>query len=114
MVEAGVKNHAAFIWSVADLLRGDYKQSEYGKVILPLTVIRRLDCVLEPTKTAVLERAKALKGQVENVDPVLENVAGQRSSTRLRWIFAASSMTQARLLGICGVTSPDSVSGRER
>jgi type I restriction enzyme M protein len=78
VVEAGVKNHAAFIWSVADLLRGDYKQSEYGKVILPLTVIRRLDCVLEPTKTAVLEKAKALKGQVENVDPVLENVAGQR------------------------------------
>ena len=49
-----IKNHAAFIWSVADLLRGDYKQSEYGKVILPLTVIRRLDCVLEPTKAKVL------------------------------------------------------------
>ena len=43
-------NHAAFIWSVADLLRGDYKQSEYGKVILPLTVLRRLDCVLAPPK----------------------------------------------------------------
>ena len=40
------KNHAAFIWSVADLLRGNYKPSEYGKVILPLTVLRRLDCVL--------------------------------------------------------------------
>jgi type I restriction enzyme M protein len=40
---------SAFIWSVADLLRGDYKQSEYGKVILPFTVLRRLDCVLEPT-----------------------------------------------------------------
>ena len=78
MAEASIKNHAAFIWSVADLLRGDYKQSEYGKVILPLTVIRRLDCVLEPTKAAVLERAKALKGQVENVDPVLESVAGQQ------------------------------------
>jgi type I restriction-modification system DNA methylase subunit len=50
-------NHASFIWSVADLLRGDYKQSEYGKVILPLTVLRRLDCVLEPTKQAVLSRA---------------------------------------------------------
>jgi type I restriction enzyme M protein len=49
-----INNHAAFIWSVADLLRGDYKQSEYGKVILPLTVIRRLDCVLEPTKAKVL------------------------------------------------------------
>jgi type I restriction enzyme M protein len=47
-------NLSSFIWSVADLLRGDYKQSEYGKVILPFTVLRRLDCVLEPTKKAVL------------------------------------------------------------
>ena len=57
------KNHAAFIWSVADLLRGDYKQSEYGKVILPLTVLRRLDCVLEPTKDAVLEQHRQLSGE---------------------------------------------------
>ncbi|MEU0530912.1 type I restriction-modification system subunit M [Amycolatopsis tolypomycina] len=49
-----IKNHAAFIWSVADKLRGVYKQSEYGKVILPLTVLRRLDCVLEPNKAKVL------------------------------------------------------------
>ena len=47
-----IRNQAAFIWSVADLLRGDYKQSEYGKVVLPLTVIRRLDCVLEPGREA--------------------------------------------------------------
>ena len=67
-----IKNHAAFIWSVADLLRGDYKQSEYGKVILPLVVLRRLDCVLEPTKEAVLARYEALKGSgIENVEPVL-------------------------------------------
>ena len=52
-----IKNHAALIWSVADLLRGDYKQSEYGQVILPLTVLRRLDCVLEPTKAKVLDTA---------------------------------------------------------
>ncbi len=54
---------SAFIWSVADLLRGDFKQSEYGRVILPFTVLRRLDCVLEATKPAVLtelaEREKA-------------------------------------------------------
>ncbi len=49
-----------FLWSVADLLRGDYKQSEYGKVILPLTVLRRLDCVLEPTKAKVLTKATTL------------------------------------------------------
>jgi hypothetical protein len=41
---------SSFIWSVADLLRGDYKQSEYGKVILPFTVLRRRACVLEKTK----------------------------------------------------------------
>jgi type I restriction enzyme M protein len=45
-------NLSSFIWSVADLLRCDYKQSEYGKVILPVTVLRRLDCVLERTKAA--------------------------------------------------------------
>ena len=43
MAETRINNHAGFIWSVADLLRGDYKQSEYGKVVLPLTVLRRLD-----------------------------------------------------------------------
>ncbi|HXE19705.1 MAG TPA: class I SAM-dependent DNA methyltransferase, partial [Castellaniella sp.] len=52
-------NLSSFIWSVADLLRGDYKQSEYGKVILPFTVLRRLDCVLEPTKAAVLAEKAA-------------------------------------------------------
>ena len=73
-----VKNHAAFIWSVADLLRGDYKQSEYGKVILPLTVLRRLDCVLEPTKAKVLARYNRIKGSIDNVEPVLCNVAGEQ------------------------------------
>jgi type I restriction enzyme M protein len=78
MNDTTVRNHAGFIWSVADLLRGDYKQSEYGKVILPLTVIRRLDCVLEPTKAKVLERAERLKGRVENIEPVLGSVSGEQ------------------------------------
>ncbi len=73
-----IRSHAAFIWSVADKLRGVYKQSEYGRVILPLVVLRRLDCVLEPTKEAVIQRAEALKGRVENVEPVLSSVAGQQ------------------------------------
>jgi type I restriction enzyme M protein len=47
--------NAGLIWNVAELLRGDYKQSEYGKVILPFTLLRRLDCVLSPTKAAVLQ-----------------------------------------------------------
>ncbi len=86
-----IRNHAAFIWSVADLLRGDYKQSEYGKVVLPLTVIRRLDCVLEPTKQAVLERHKQLAGRIENVDPVLQAVAGQQ-------FYNTSPLTFTKLL----------------
>lgn len=49
---------AAFIWSVADLLRGDFKQSQYGRVILPFTLLRRLECVLEPNKAQVLAAAK--------------------------------------------------------
>jgi type I restriction enzyme M protein len=66
-----------FIWSVADLLRGDYKQSEYQKIILPLTVLRRLDCVTEPTKEAVIQEAADLDERgIENVGPVLENVSG--------------------------------------
>ena len=73
-----VRNHAAFIWSVADLLRGDYKQSEYGRVILPLVVLRRLDCVLEITKDKVLARCAQLTGRVANVEPLFRKAAGQQ------------------------------------
>jgi type I restriction enzyme M protein len=86
-----IRSHAAFIWSVADLLRGDYKQSEYGRVILPLTVIRRLDCVLEPTKAAVLDRHKQLAGRIENLEPVLQTVAGQQ-------FYNTSPLTFTKLL----------------
>ena len=66
----------SFIWSVADLLRGPYKPAQYGKVILPLTVLRRLDCVLEPTKEKVLAKKKGLKGgKVSNIEPILNRVA---------------------------------------
>jgi type I restriction enzyme M protein len=73
-----IRNHAGFIWSVADLLRGDYKQSEYGRVILPMVVLRRLDCVLEPTKAKVLERAQRFAGRVGNVDPLLRQAVGDK------------------------------------
>ena len=52
---------AAFIWSVADLLRGDFKQSQYGRVILPFTLLRRLECVLAPTKADVLAANEKVK-----------------------------------------------------
>jgi type I restriction enzyme M protein len=86
-----IRNHAAFIWSVADLLRGDYKQSEYGRVILPFVVLRRLDCVLEPTKSKVLQLAAKLAGRVDNVEPVLCQAAGEQ-------FYNTSPLTMARLL----------------
>jgi type I restriction enzyme M protein len=85
------KNHANLIWSVADLLRGDYKQSEYGKVILPLTVIRRLDCVLESTKEAVLDRYAQLASRIENLEPVLQAVSAEQ-------FYNTSPLTFTKLL----------------
>ena len=70
-------NLSSFIWSVADLLRGDYKQSEYGKVILPFTVLRRLDCVLESTKAAVLAELDKRKKAEVNPEPFLLKKSGQ-------------------------------------
>src|SRR5471030_753310 len=85
-------NLSSFIWSVADLLRGDYKQSEYGKVILPFTVLRRLDCVLEATKPAVLaELAKRQKAGV-NPEPFLIRKSGQH-------FFNTSPLDLKKLMG---------------
>ena len=70
-------NLSSFIWSVADLLRGDYKQSEYGKVILPFTVLRRLDCVLEATKPAVLAEKTTREAAGLNPEPFLLRKSGQ-------------------------------------
>lgn len=65
---------ANFIWSIAELLRGDYKQSEYGRVVLPMTVLRRLDCVLEPTKEKVLNQLE--KMNIQNIEPILNKLTG--------------------------------------
>lgn len=69
-------NLSALLWSVADLLRGDYKQSEYGRVILPFTVLRRLDCVLEPSKAAVLAEKEKREAAGLNPEPFMLRVAG--------------------------------------
>jgi type I restriction enzyme M protein len=61
---------------VADLLRGDYKQSDYGKVILPFTVLRRLECVLEPTRDRVLEQVRQKEGLDIDLDPFLRKASG--------------------------------------
>ncbi|EMR5774908.1 TPA: SAM-dependent DNA methyltransferase [Acinetobacter baumannii] len=61
MTNTNFSQVAAFIWSVADLLRGDFKQSQYGRVILPFTLLRRLECVFESSKTSVLETNEKVK-----------------------------------------------------
>ncbi len=85
-------NLSAFIWSVADLLRGDYKQSEYGKVILPFTVLRRLDCVLEATKPAVLAEKELREKAGLNPEPFLLKKAGQ-------FFYNTSPLDLKRLMG---------------
>ncbi len=65
-----------FIWSVADLIRDTFKRSKYQDVILPLTVLRRIDCVLQPTKERVLEVNTRLKGKLENLAPQLCKASG--------------------------------------
>lgn len=68
---------ANFLWSVADLLRGDYKQADYGKVILPFTLLRRLDCTLESTKNDVLAEFAKRKESGVNLDPFLKRKSKQ-------------------------------------
>lgn len=76
MVNFGDK--VSFIWSVANLLRGPYRPNQYKDVMLPMTVLRRLDCVLEPTKDKVLAKMKALTGgNIQNQEPLLNRAAGQ-------------------------------------
>ena len=77
-----------FIWSVADLLRGPYRPNQYKDVMLPMVVLRRLDCVLEPTKQAVLDKMKALKGsKIENLERILNREAGQNFHNTSRFTF---------------------------
>ena len=74
----GFADKVAFVWRVADKLRGNFKPHEYGGVMLPLLVLRRLDAVLETTKAEVLAKAKELEGSgLGNVDPILRRAAGQ-------------------------------------
>lgn len=65
-----IHEQAGFIWSIADLLRGDFKQSEYGKVILPFTVLRRFDCILSPHKGKILKLNEKLT--LSNKGPIFK------------------------------------------
>jgi type I restriction enzyme M protein len=84
----GFSDKVSFIWSGADLLRGPYRPTQYKDVMLPLTVLRRMDCVLAPTKDAVLDKLKTLeKGMIKNVEPILNKVAGQDFHNTSRFTF---------------------------
>ncbi|GAA0380444.1 class I SAM-dependent DNA methyltransferase [Micromonospora gifhornensis] len=99
-------NHA---WSVADLLRGDYKQSDYGKVILPFTVLRRLECVLEPTRQQVRDTHERFGGQDVDVARFLRRAAGHSfyntSRYTLKSIAGDSGQVAKHLLAYIGAFS---------
>lgn len=86
------QNLSAIIWSVADILRGHYKQADYGKIILPFTLLRRLDCTLEATKAAVLKEVEAHKAQGKTApNALLERAAGFK-------FFNTSKLDMTKLL----------------
>ncbi|RMX10994.1 SAM-dependent DNA methyltransferase [Vandammella animalimorsus] len=75
-MSANFQQLANFIWSVADLLRGPYRPPQYERVMLPLTVLRRFDAVLAPSKEAVLKRYEQLKAKkIPNIDAILNQLA---------------------------------------
>ena len=82
------REKANFIWSIADLLRGHYKQADYGKVILPFTVLRRLDMVLQPTKKQVLEAYQKHKDKkTEVLEPILNGISRVKFHNRSKFDF---------------------------
>ncbi|MFB7865398.1 N-6 DNA methylase [Streptomyces sp. NPDC056069] len=94
------------VWAVSELLRGDFKQSEYGRVILPFLVLRRLECVLEPTKDAVL--AAVVEGSPDGGLRAITRAGFYNTSPlALRTIAGAGSDCAEQLLAYCGAFSPE-------
>ena len=94
-----INEQANFIWSIADLLRGDFKQSEYGKVILPFTVLRRFDCVLAPSKAKILEANKTLT--VSNKRPIFKRMTGHDLFLCYRFHLCRKNRIDSRLTPHC-------------
>ena len=107
------ENHsqtAAFLWSIADLLRGDFKQSQYGRIILPFTLLRRMECVLAPTKDAVIRESKAQEGRPDNVrEMLLLRAAGQQffNASKLSLESLSDTQTAADLMSYVQSFSTD-------
>ncbi len=95
MLNSQVRSLANFAWGIADLLRGDFKQFEYGKIILPFVVLRRLDCLLEATKDAVVAMAADLPDGIDEStkDMILFDAAGGLK------VYNTSSLTLGRIKG---------------
>jgi type I restriction enzyme M protein len=92
---SGFSEITSFLWSVADLLRGDYKQADYGKVILPFTVLRRLDCVLEKSKVKVLAKHDELR-KAKTPEGTMERLVARAAGTGF---YNTSKYDFAKLLG---------------
>jgi type I restriction enzyme M protein len=91
------ENLAGFIWTVADLLRGTLKQSQYGRVVLPFTVLRRLECVLEPTREKVLKKDAQAEGKPEGTrHRMLKRAAGREFYNTSEFRLGTLSETQTR------------------
>jgi len=84
------------IWDVADILRGDFKQSEFGRIILPFTVLRRLECVLEPTRDAVWTQYNAIKDEDLDLDLILPGVADATFYNTSQFSLASLGSTSTR------------------
>jgi type I restriction enzyme M protein len=81
-------NNANLVWSIANILRGTYKPAQYGSVILPFTILRRLDCVLDSTKDAVLQEAEAKKDLNIPLDTFLQKASGHSFFNTSKFNFA--------------------------
>lgn len=90
MGPVGFENKVAFVWKVADKLRGTFKQHECGSVMLPLLVLRRMDAVLAPTKDAVVSQAAGMRDIGEGQDAILKAVAHQRFYNTSPLTFAST------------------------
>ena len=88
MTPVGFQDKVAFVWKVADKLRGTFKQHEYGSVMLPLLVLRRMDAVLAPTRQQVLDAASRLGDKEAGRDELLQKAARQRFYTTSPITFA--------------------------
>ncbi|MEK6789876.1 MAG: class I SAM-dependent DNA methyltransferase [Pseudomonadota bacterium] len=107
------ENHsqtAAFLWSIADLLRGDFKQSQYGRIILPFTLLRRMECVLAPTRDAVLRESQAQASRPDLVrEQLLLRASGQQffNASKLKMATLSDQQTAADLMSYVQSFSKD-------